>query len=538
MLPLAIVLEPACSPDRIVAPAAPTSVPAENLLVAPTPIAVGGLASSTAAQRREEPGRTGAAPAAPPGSQPAAPPSAVPLESQTMVSPPRLEPQETAKAVDPAGAVLTPELHAMRLTAQQRVLGKGGLASSRGMPYHPLDAEAGTSAETAFPALGNFVPIENEPALAHFHRALARLAAGEDLDGKVRILAFGASHTQADLYPGYLRAYLQRRFGDGGRGFVFPGRINPWHRMLDMQSRHQGLKVLHARTRTDLKDEPLGLFGAALLGDTGGSFAEITTADSSTNTQFQVHYQQQERGGAFTIDVDGSPIERVSTQSVVSGPAFKAFTSSPGKHVIRVQLHGTGPVRLFGIIAESPSPGIVIDTLGIGGSRMSGHLVSDEPGWVAAVRQRDPDLVMFAYGTNETIGTQFFPQAYEGDVRAVLERLRKAAPGVSCVLLSPFDISSSDGERRGPHAALLKALEIQRRVSKEFGCGFWDGYAFMGGSGSIVRWAMAKPPLAQADHIHLTHLGYVYMGVALGDALLRAYDVNQAQWLSSAERSP
>jgi lysophospholipase L1-like esterase len=141
---------------------------------------------------------------------------------------------------------------------------------------------------------------------------------------------------------------------------------------------------------------------------------------------------------------------------------------------------------------------------------------------------------MFAYGTNETVGTQFFAATYEADLRAVLQRLRRAAPDVSCVLISPFDISAPREERRGPHAALVKAIEIQRRVSQGFGCGFWDGYAFMGGAGSIVRWAMARPPLAQADHIHLTPLGYVYMGVALGDALLRAYDVNPGRQARSA----
>ena len=38
------------------------------------------------------------------------------------------------------------------------------------------------------------------------------------------------------------------------------------------------------------------------------------------------------------------------------------------------------------------------------------------------------------------------------------------------------------------------------------------------------RWIYAKPPLASPDHIHLTRRGYVYTGIALGDALMRAYD--------------
>jgi hypothetical protein len=96
--------------------------------------------------------------------------------------------------------------------------------------------------------------------------------------------------------------------------------------------------------------------------------------------------------------------------------------------------------------------------------------------------------------------------------------MRRAAPEVSCVLISPFDLGSSERPR------LLRIHAAQRRISREFGCGFWDGYAFMGGDGGMRRWIYAKPPLASTDHVHLTRRGYVFAGIALGDALMRAYD--------------
>ncbi|MET0411449.1 MAG: hypothetical protein ABW217_09130, partial [Polyangiaceae bacterium] len=47
------------------------------------------------------------------------------------------------------------------------------------------------------------------------------------------------------------------------------------------------------------------------------------------------------------------------------------------------------------------------------------------------------------------------------------------------------------------------------------------------GEGSMHEWASAKPALAAKDHIHLTNRGYVRMGMAFGDALMRAYDACQ-----------
>jgi lysophospholipase L1-like esterase len=154
--------------------------------------------------------------------------------------------------------------------------------------------------------------------------------------------------------------------------------------------------------------------------------------------------------------------------------------------------------------------------------------------WVEAVRHRKPDLVTFAYGTNEAMSGLGTVARYERDVRAVLKRLHKAAPQVSCVLISPFDVLKRKKGRRNTPVELSETIDAQRRVGGELGCGFWDGRAFMGGEGSMRDWIKAKPPLASGDGIHLTRLGYVYAGVGLGDALMRAYDLQRGAMASLA----
>jgi hypothetical protein len=141
---------------------------------------------------------------------------------------------------------------------------------------------------------------------------------------------------------------------------------------------------------------------------------------------------------------------------------------------------------------------------------------------------------MFAYGTNEAMDPDRSHSAYERQLRGVLDRLRKAVPEVSCVLVAPFDVTRVEHGRSGTPAALMQVIDAQRRISREFGCGFWDGHVFMGGNGSMHRWVMAKPPLASGDHVHLTRLGYVYAGIAMGDALMRAYDADSAYWTGAA----
>jgi lysophospholipase L1-like esterase len=235
-----------------------------------------------------------------------------------------------------------------------------------------------------------------------------------------------------------------------------------------------------------------------------------------------VHYFKEPRGGDFDLIVDGKTIQRIATNSRNAGFAQHAFETPPGAHTIRTQLRGNGPVRLFGVVAETAQPGVVVDTLGIGGADMASQLRWQEDVWTASVQQRNPDLVTFAYGTNEAMDAGRSVPHYETQLRAVLARFRKALPATSCLLITPFDLPKKWSVRLG------QLLQAQRRVSKEFGCAFWDGYAFMGGPGSMRRWVRAKPPLAARDYIHLTPLGYVYAGIGIGDALMRAYDAEPA----------
>jgi hypothetical protein len=43
---------------------------------------------------------------------------------------------------------------------------------------------------------------------------------------------------------------------------------------------------------------------------------------------------------------------------------------------------------------------------------------------------------------------------------------------------------------------------MQRRVAKETGCGFFDTFRAMGGTGAMARWYAAQPRLVSADFIH------------------------------------
>ena len=59
-----------------------------------------------------------------------------------------------------------------------------------------------------------------------------------------------------------------------------------------------------------------------------------------------------------------------------------------------------------------------------------------------------------------------------------------------------------------PMAALARVTAAQREVAQELGAAFLDLRDAMEGPGSVRRWVLSTPSLAQPDHVHFTSAGY------------------------------
>lgn len=411
------------------------------------------------------------------------------------------------------------------------------VAGDPGMSDDVLDALPGSSGlgdPTAIGArpngnmLGLFVAIEGpgEP-LAHFHRALRRLAGGyDDDDGKVRVLLYGASHTEADIYPQYLRSYLQERFGNGGHGFSMPA--PPWRGYQPIEVEVRGFEhwdTTHAQHHERDADGRYGLLGASISTASPRAFGQIIPGKGVVSSRYELYYLEQPRGGTIELFADGRAVAEVHTAASAMRAGYHSFELPPGEHTLELRARGDGEVRVFGMTLERAEPGVVVDTLGISGTRAANALEWDTALWREHVQRRRPDLVVLAFGTNEATDTQQPIADYEERLRAVLARYREAMGDVSCVLVGPGDFPQrTDNEQFVPRPRVREIIAAQRRVAPDYGCGFWDLQAFMGGELSMPQWVRAEPAMANPDHVHLTRRGYVRMGMALADALMDGFD--------------
>jgi lysophospholipase L1-like esterase len=371
-------------------------------------------------------------------------------------------------------------------------------------------ASAARAAECTVPA-----------GLAHFHAAMSAIEAGERAR-PLTVLHLGDSHISLDNFTRGLRARLQARFGDAGRGLMpgIPfryyapdgytlGMTGPWEVFSSLPADASGAFGIQGfRVEAEARDAVMSLEAALPV-----SSVEIEA------------YGGPETGALLLRLGEAAPL-RLETRQALPGLVRLRV---PAAQVRRITLSpaGTGVVRLLGWSlhhagegagARYDSHGIVAATAAVT-TRWDAAVVR---GQVAALQ---PDLVIFGYGTNEGFNNGLSIPAYREMVSSLLDRIAAAAPQASFALLGPFD-----GARQGTGQACQGGwatpprLDAVRQALKEEavsrGAFFWDGGEAMGGRCAADDWARLEPPLMHGDRVHLRREGADRLSASLASALM------------------
>lgn len=334
--------------------------------------------------------------------------------------------------------------------------------------------------------------------LDRFYAALWRTER-KDPGAITRITHYGDSPTTADLITGDIRAQLQADFGDAGHGFILLAKPWAWYQHRSVSLDSSGWQILPA-THFETKDGLFGLGGVSFTGSSS-SHTRVQLADPG-QSHFELYYLQQPDGGTVTVTSDAKAVAEIPTAGDANTPGFAEFDVAGGAS--ELELRPEGQVRLFGLTAEKPVPGVVYDSLGLNGASITvlSHMFNQQH-WAAELRRRNPNLVVINYGTNEADFDSFVDKQYEKELREAIRRVRAALPSASVLVMSPMD----RGHLTGPGdietmATIPRIVAMQRRVAEQTGCGFFDTFTAMGGAGTMARWYAAQPRLVSADFIH------------------------------------
>jgi lysophospholipase L1-like esterase len=340
--------------------------------------------------------------------------------------------------------------------------------------------------------------IENPGSLASF---FASLQEGDP----IHILQFGDSHTASDDWVNAIRTAAQAKYGNGGPGFIQAGHPYKGYRRFDATGANSpGWKT--TGTMVLRGDANQGLSGVSISTEAAGQTVNLTASGEA----LEIFYLQQPGGGQLELTIDGQRAGAFSTDGDL-GPGHSEYSLTPGSHQLALRTLNFAPVRLFGWALDNKQ-GVTVETLGINGAQ--GHIMLDwnEQIWAAEFNERNPSLVILAYGTNEANSRSWTAKQYRADLIAIIERIRHANQAVAILMIGPPD--SGDPK---PLVHLTEVVDIQRDIAREQRVAFWDWRQHMGGAGIVKRWYVAG--LSQEDHVHFTSEGYRLIGKMVFDQL-------------------
>lgn len=357
----------------------------------------------------------------------------------------------------------------------------------------------------------NFNRDTNQATLNLFLQKMADLKAGKKR--KVRIAYFGDSMIEGDLLSQTLRQLLQQAFGGSGVGFVpITSQVSKFRQTVV----HNYSGGWDDENFKNAKTGKLYFSGHLFRGN--GDWVQMT--DQTITDSLAIIEKSLICGqapGQVSIAVNGG-------NRAISAPRMlnRIVLAADKGRGIRVGINNSS-LPVYGISFESPS-GVIVDNFsfrGITGIEF-GRVDSV---FMKAIAEGNPyDLIIFQYGVN----LLFRPNDrnfnwYARALLPIVKKIKACFPGTDFLMVSTADRAFRYGGEYKSAVGIDSLIRIQATVAYETGSAFYNQFASMGGTNSIVDWAKRNPSLANRDYVHPNHRGAEVLGQYMFQAIMSEY---------------
>jgi hypothetical protein len=237
-------------------------------------------------------------------------------------------------------------------------------------------------------------------------------------------------------------------------------------------------------------------------------------------SRVDTYFLKGPKRGSFEVVVDGKPTGTiVDTQADDYSAGFHLTRFADGPHKITFVSRGRGPVRFFGTSMERESPGIIVDSLGVGASNTHTMMRQNADIYKQAAAHRNYDLIIFFHGTFDLVPWGRDPE-HERWVKEMIDRHRAATPSIGILIMSPPDRTAAPSSSM-PMKEVIECGQQKKQYAEKYECAFWDFREAMGGTNSMLRFNARR--MAINDFIHFTKSGGAYMGSRIAHALVRDF---------------
>ena len=397
---------------------------------------------------------------------------------------------------------------------------------------------------------------------------------------KINIVHIGDSHIQGDLMTNKIRKILQQKFGNAGRGFVFPYQLAKTNGSYN--ERFSSNRTWESyRNIYPVKNRPVGLSGIGLWRDTGGFAVQMNIKDpaykfnsihiitpqnqnmfdlaisSQTNiiesTERKVITHKIKKGEAISVIADKY---NISVIDIKKANGLKSNNIRAGR-VLKIPTNETKPKQiknsefvpltlvndtfshyyksekaldkiylipnkevsdyeLNGLVLEKDTSGITYSGIGVNGAKFSDY--NKYPLFFEQLKSLHPDLLIFSLGTNESYDNME-ASSYIKQLHEFIENIRKQHIDAPIIVMTP---PPSLHRGRKPNVYVRDYAERINSVAEKDDFAVWDLYDEFGGISGIRK--LKADGLIGPDYVHYSKKGYEKQGNLFTEAFLKAYD--------------
>ena len=346
------------------------------------------------------------------------------------------------------------------------------------------------------------------------------------------IMHIGDSHIQGDYFTGEIRIQLQSRFGNAGRGILFPYALaksyGPKGVSVKPSMHWTGLKTMSGSLR-----DPLGVTGYA---------AYTKTPFASFRLALTEKFNEENLLGTFSVPEmqkiriwhSTDPLSYVCKlndeykliDSAVSSNGntwgVSSYLSNVPQNEFTLKLAKTDSNQdhfgFYGFeIVPNSYRGIVYHHCGVVGAQFP-HLINKAELTIEQIAFLKPDILIFSFGTNEAYNGKLDTLVYTPKVIKFLEEINRVSPNTAIILTTPPDTRSSN---RVPQNQ-VNVIRQLNKIAQDQKISVYDLNAAMGGWGSLHYWYKNK--LTVSDKLHFNTSGYALQGQLFTLSLLEAYN--------------
>ena len=352
----------------------------------------------------------------------------------------------------------------------------------------------------------------SKPSLTSFLQKLQELKSGKKI--KIRIAYFGDSMIEGDLMTQTVRKLLQQYFGGSGVGFV----------PITSQVSKFRQSVIHNYSSgwqdENFKSGKSGrLYLSGHLFRSSGDWVQMsdqTITDSAAVIEKSLICGNSQ--GTISISVNNNPFSVNAPQLLNRIVLNKDMSRSIKLSVANESL----PV--YGISFETAS-GIFVDNFSFRGITGIEFAAIDSSFMKAIAAYNSYDLIVFQYGVN----LLFRPNDrnfnwYAKAMLPVVRKIRNCFDKTDFLVISTADRAFRYGGEYKSAVGIDSLIKIQAALAYETGSSFYNQFASMGGTNSIVEWANKNPSLANRDYVHPNHRGAEVLGAYLYEAIISEYN--------------